>query len=118
MTQLEFDHPDFQKPKHAVVSLSGGMDSSTLLLKCIKNFKTVTAISFDYGQKHRVELEKAKSLIDHLTQSDLEIASKLKYRVIKLDGLVELLNSNPINLKPYYKKEVSKYFNSIIKKKK
>tara|TARA_R110000822_G_scaffold39233_1_gene107923 strand:+ start:881 stop:1741 length:861 start_codon:yes stop_codon:yes gene_type:complete len=94
MTQLEFDHPDFQKPKHAVVSLSGGMDSSTLLLKCIKNFKTVTAISFDYGQKHRVELEKAQSLIDHLTQSDLEIASKLKYRVIKLDGLVDLLDSN------------------------
>lgn len=94
MTQLEFDHPDFQKPKHAVVSLSGGMDSSTLLLKCIKNFKTVTAISFDYGQKHRVELEKAKSLIDHLSQSDLEIASKLKYRVIKLDGLVDLLDSN------------------------
>jgi len=94
MTQLEFDHPDFQKPKHAVVSLSGGMDSSTLLLKCIKNFETVTAISFDYGQKHRVELDKAKSLIDHLTQSDLGIASKLKYRVIKLDGLVDLLDSN------------------------
>ena len=94
MTQLEFDHPDFKKPKHAVVSLSGGMDSSTLLLKCIKNFETVTAISFDYGQKHRVELDKAKSLIDHLTQSDLGIASKLKYRVIKLDGLVDLLDSN------------------------
>jgi len=33
MTQLEI--PGFEKPKHAVVSLSGGMDSSTLLLKCL-----------------------------------------------------------------------------------
>ena len=50
-----------QEKKHAVVSLSGGMDSSTLLLRCLKEFDTVTAISFDYGQKHRVELERAQS---------------------------------------------------------
>jgi 7-cyano-7-deazaguanine synthase len=41
--------------KHVVVSLSGGMDSSTLLLRCLKEYDTVTALSFDYGQKHRVE---------------------------------------------------------------
>jgi 7-cyano-7-deazaguanine synthase len=56
------------KPKntHVVVSLSGGMDSSTLLLRCLKEYDTVTAISFDYGQKHRVELERAQSLVDYL----------------------------------------------------
>jgi 7-cyano-7-deazaguanine synthase in queuosine biosynthesis len=64
--QLEFDHPDFQRPKHAVVSLSGGMDSSTLLLRCLENFETVTALSFDYGQKHRVELKRASALVDYL----------------------------------------------------
>ena len=48
-------------PKHVVVSLSGGMDSSTLLLRCLKEYDTVTGISFDYGQKHRVELERAQS---------------------------------------------------------
>ncbi len=42
--------------KHAVVSLSGGMDSSTLLLRALKEYDTVTGISFDYGQKHKVEL--------------------------------------------------------------
>jgi len=47
--------------KHVVVSLSGGMDSSTLLLRCLKEYDTVTALSFDYGQKHRVELERAQS---------------------------------------------------------
>ena len=75
--------------KHAVVSLSGGMDSSTLLLKCIKEFDTVTALSFDYGQKHRVELERAQSLVDYLKTSGYDV----RYRVIKLDGLTDLLNS-------------------------
>ena len=75
--------------KHAVVSLSGGMDSTTVLLKCLKEFETVTALSFDYGQKHRVELERAQSLVDYLNASGFNI----KYRVIKLDGLTDLLNS-------------------------
>ena len=80
--------------KHVVVSLSGGMDSSTLLLRCLKEYKTVTAISFDYGQKHRVELERAQSLVDYLCNNiaqmqhkvylshDISMANTLKYRVI------------------------------------
>jgi 7-cyano-7-deazaguanine synthase len=75
--------------KHAVVSLSGGMDSTTVLLKCLKEFETVTALSFDYGQKHRIELERAQSLIDHLNTKGFNV----KYRVIKLNGLTDLLNS-------------------------
>ena len=75
--------------QHAVVSLSGGMDSSTLLLKCIKEFDTVTALSFDYGQKHRVELERAQELVNYLKVRGYDV----RYRVIKLDGLTDLLNS-------------------------
>jgi 7-cyano-7-deazaguanine synthase len=55
-----------QNKKHVVISLSGGMDSSTLLLRCLKEYDTVTAISFDYGQKHRVELERAQSLVGYI----------------------------------------------------
>jgi 7-cyano-7-deazaguanine synthase len=75
--------------KHAVVSLSGGMDSSTLLLRALSEFDSVTALSFDYGQKHRVELDRAQSLVDYLNEN----GQKVTYRVIKLDGLVDLLNS-------------------------
>ena len=75
--------------KHVVVSLSGGMDSSTLLLKALTEFDTVTAMSFDYGQKHRVELERAQQLVEYLAKNGKEV----NYRVIKLDGLVDLLNS-------------------------
>ncbi len=75
--------------KHVVVSLSGGMDSSTLLLRAINEYDTVTGISFDYGQKHRVELERAQSLINYLAINGY----KVNYRQIKLDGLVDLLDS-------------------------
>ena len=76
--------------KNVVVSLSGGMDSSTLLLRALSNYDNVTALSFDYGQKHRVELQKAQSLIDYLAEN----GKYVNYQVVKLDGLVNLLNSN------------------------
>jgi len=75
--------------KHCVISLSGGMDSSTLLLRAIKEYDTVTALSFNYGQKHVVELERAQSLIDYLNTGGYNV----NYRQIKLDGLVDLLDS-------------------------
>ena len=64
--------------KHVVVSLSGGMDSSTLLLKALNEYETVTALSFDYGQKHRVELQRAESLIDYLSENGDKVTSVCK----------------------------------------
>ena len=75
--------------KHCVVSLSGGMDSSTLLLRALREYDTVTGISFDYGQKHRVELERAQQLVDYLADN----GHRVNYRQIKLDGLADLLDS-------------------------
>jgi 7-cyano-7-deazaguanine synthase len=40
-----------------------------LLLKALNEYETVTALSFDYGQKHRVELQRAQSLIDYLNDN-------------------------------------------------
>ena len=92
--------------KQAVLSLSGGMDSSTLLLHLLANGYEVTALSFDYGQKHSVELECAQDLVDYLNSHPNrvfhhdhapngfeEVYSKINYQVIKLDGLSQLLNS-------------------------
>ena len=55
--------------KQAVLSLSGGMDSSTLLLHLLANGYEVTALSFDYGQKHNVELERAKDLVKYINEN-------------------------------------------------
>jgi 7-cyano-7-deazaguanine synthase len=87
--------------KHVVISLSGGMDSSTLLLRCLKEYDTVTAISFDYGQKHRIELERAQSLVDYINyweNKGVEDGQKpnyhqVMYRQIQLNGLADLLDS-------------------------
>ena len=83
---------------HCVVSLSGGMDSSTLLLRAIEKYDSVTAISFDYGQKHRVELERAQQLVDYINKNcpadeNCFNGCTVNYRQIKLDGLVDLLDS-------------------------
>jgi 7-cyano-7-deazaguanine synthase len=84
--QLEMN---LNQGKHVVVSLSGGMDSSTLLLKALNEYDTVTALSFDYGQKHRVELERAQSLVNYLNGK----GHKVTYKQIQLNGLADLLNS-------------------------
>ena len=55
--------------KQAVLSLSGGMDSSTVLLHLLANGYEVTAVSFNYGQKHNIELERVAELIDYLDKN-------------------------------------------------
>jgi len=88
--------------KRAVLSLSGGLDSSTVLLHLLANGYKVTALSFDYGQKHSVELERAQQLVDYLNSNSEEydevtgnkhIFHPITYQTIKLDGLSTLLNS-------------------------
>lgn len=89
------------KKQNVVLSLSGGMDSSTLLLRCLKEYQNVTAISFDYGQKHRVELERAQSLVDYINYWENKGVedgqrpnyNRINYRQIQLNGLVDLLDS-------------------------
>jgi 7-cyano-7-deazaguanine synthase len=92
--------------KKAVLSLSGGMDSSTLLLHLLANGYEVTALGFDYGQKHRVELDRAVSLVEYINNAPMrvthtdqvpggfeEVYPKVKHQIIKLDGLQNLLHS-------------------------
>ena len=76
--------------KQAVLSLSGGMDSSSLLIHLLSSQFEVTALGFDYGQKHKVELQRAQELVDYLKSHNLPVT----YQVIKLDGLASLLNSS------------------------
>jgi len=45
----------------SVIILSGWMDSTTLLYRLLDEWKEVYALSFDYNQKHKIELEKASA---------------------------------------------------------
>jgi 7-cyano-7-deazaguanine synthase len=50
--------------KKAVILLSGGLDSSTVLAVAINNGFDCYPISFNYGQKHNIELESAKKIVN------------------------------------------------------
>jgi 7-cyano-7-deazaguanine synthase len=87
-----------KNPRFAVISLSGGMDSSTLLLRLLYEGYQCTAISFDYGQKHKVELERATDLVKYINSNLSEDWNSWKYepithQIIELNGLAQLLNS-------------------------
>jgi len=73
-----------EKIKSAVVLLSGGMDSSTLLFYVVKKLgvKNVFTLSFRYGQKHRRELDMARW--------QAQRAGVVNHREMDLSGLSDI----------------------------
>ena len=80
--------------KIAVISLSGGMDSTCLLIKLISEGFEVHGVSFDYGQKHKVELERLQKNLEYLKNQNLELKS---YNLIDLSVMGKILNSSLTN---------------------
>jgi len=64
--------------KHAVVLLSGGLDSATTLAMARAQGYVTYALSFDYGQRHAAELEAARKVAASLGVKE--------HRVVKIDN--------------------------------
>lgn len=62
----------------ALVLFSGGQDSTTCLAWALERFERVETVGFDYGQRHRVELEHRKSLFVALARMKGVWARRLK----------------------------------------
>ncbi len=62
--------------KGALVLFSGGLDSTTCLYYALKQSKNVIAVSFDYSQRHKVEIKKAKKLTSLL---------KIPHTIVKIN---------------------------------
>lgn len=75
MAELTTTRPS--KRPHAVVLLSGGLDSATTLAIARDEGFTCHALSFDYGQRHRFELEAAAKVARSLGAAD--------HRIVRLD---------------------------------
>jgi 7-cyano-7-deazaguanine synthase len=67
----------YAQPKKAVVLLSGGLDSATTLAYAVSKGFDCHAVTFDYGQRHKVEIKAAKKVAKALGAS--------KHLVIKID---------------------------------
>jgi 7-cyano-7-deazaguanine synthase len=65
----------------ALVILSGGQDSTTCLYWAQQRFDSVEAITFDYGQRHAVELECARRLCE---------LTRTPQKIVKMDFVSQL----------------------------
>jgi len=68
---------DADAGKRAVVLVSGGLDSATVLALAAASGARCHALTFDYGQRHRVELDAARRVARQLGAAD--------HRVVSLD---------------------------------
>ena len=66
----------------AVVLLSGGQDSTTCLYWAKKRFDRLYALTFDYGQRHRIELDAARTIA--------RMAGVAEHRILRMSELEEL----------------------------
>ena len=88
----------------AMVCLSGGQDSTTCLYWAKQHFQTVEAVCFTYGQKHALEVEKARQIASdaqvpfHLL--DVSLLSQLDPRCSLTNQSVEMDQEKPVDSYP------------------
>src|SRR5437667_4397006 len=74
--------------KRAVVLLSGGIDSTTTLAIAIAEGHEAYALSFDYGQRHQIEIEAARRVADSLGAKEHRVA-KIDMRIFGASALTD-----------------------------
>ena len=55
------------------MSLSGGMDSTSLLMRMLADGSEITCLTYLYGQKHSVEIDRAKDNIEYLRKNGISV---------------------------------------------
>ena len=75
--------------KTAVMAFSGGMDSTGLLVHLLANDYEVHTLSYDYGQKHKIELDRAKANIEYLSKNNIKVTQ----RIIDLQSAMSIFHS-------------------------
>jgi 7-cyano-7-deazaguanine synthase len=83
--------------KKAVIIFSGGQDSTTCLGWALNRFDVVEAITFNYGQKHSIEIEQSKKICKKLsvkqTLIDISFLDTIVESALTTNGDVNKLNN-------------------------
>ena len=69
----------------ALVVFSGGQDSTTCLFWALKEFEEVETVCFDYGQRHRIELEAARKIAE---------TAGVPFTLLKMDLLKQITHNS------------------------
>lgn len=75
------------------MSLSGGMDSTSVLIRLINEGYKIDCLSFNYGQKHVIEIEKAIENIAYLTREGYQI----RHQIIDMTSAMSIFHSSLTN---------------------
>ncbi|AZU03462.1 ExsB protein [Glycocaulis alkaliphilus] len=91
---VQASKPAAQDAKGALVLFSGGQDSAVCLAHALTHYDRVETIGFDYGQRHRVELEARVRVRQAMTALDPAWAEKLGGDVlVDISGYGQLAES-------------------------
>jgi len=79
----------------ALVLFSGGQDSTTCLADALSRFERVETLGFDYGQRHRIELDVRLQVLDRLRAEFPHWAGRLgDDHLLELDVLAQVSESS------------------------
>ena len=105
---------------NAVVVFSGGQDSTTCLFWALERFDKVIAVTFNYNQKHKLEIECAKNIAKELGVEhhilDMDLLNQLAtFGIVPDEGFMGEGKSEKGSYGPYRQSDREHIYRIVIK---